>query len=185
MTTIPTPAAEPGSPASLQKDRELINHARKTARNSEFLTIGLCILFGTATAISAQPVLLDFTASLFLAWLLAFAITTSANVASYFAGSKWHRAKATSVVMGFAWALVGAVLVYLCLHHTEIAPPAVSFGAAEVVGTGNTVLAAVRDQAQATILGVLYLLGGIMIAIKGYINNHPETPAHITTVEAE
>lgn len=184
MTTMITPAAEPSSPGSTQKDQELINYAQKDVRKSLFLVIGWCVPFGIGTAITAQTVLLDFTRVAAIAWLLAFSITTSAHFASYFVGSKWHESKATSVAIGALWCLVGAVLVDLCLRHSVISGPAADLGLNREVSSEPTALVGARDLAQAAILGALYFLGGLVTALKGYMISRTEALTHLTTVEA-
>lgn len=188
MTTLtpPAPASVPEPTVrQVAKNLHLINETKATRKTAILMAILMCFVFGISEAVTAQNVLLDFTRLAWVSWLLAIAITTSANFASYYAGSKWHSSKAASIAVGATWLLVGAVLVYLRLRHSEIASPPVTFGQSVDTGAENTAAAGVGDQAQAAILGALYLLGGIVTALKGYTINRPDVLAHITTVEAE
>lgn len=178
MTTIhhQEPAPEPGRPISVrqvQKNLELLNHTTATLKKAMFWTIAMCVIFGISEAITAQTVLLDFTRNAFLAWVLAIVVTTSANFASYLAGTKWHHSKATSMSLAIVWAIVGGVLVYLRLRHSLIAAPPVSFGVTASAGADDAALAAISDQVQAALLASIYVLGGLVTAVKGYTNSRP------------
>lgn len=188
MTTLTPPASVPGPEITVRevaKNLHLITKTKASLTKSMLFAFLMCIVFGVSEAVTAQAVLLDFTLIAAIAWLLAFSITTSANFASYYAGSKWHESKAASIAVGAVWLLVGGVLVYLRLRHSEISGPEVVFGQTTGNGAENTAAAGVSDQAQAAILGALYLLGGLVTALKGHGINRPDVLAHVTTVEAE
>ncbi|GHG59036.1 hypothetical protein GCM10012320_32920 [Sinomonas cellulolyticus] len=180
----PPGAAGPGARVRSGKGLELAGWDRARWRVAVGAALAGIVVCGAGEAVTAQAALLPVTRYAALAWLLSVAAVAAANLAAWAAGAQSHASRATAVALAAAWAAVGGTLFWLRIQHSKMTPPAVGFGTGQAQLDAAAATAAANDQLQAFMLLALFVLGGLLAAVKARTLTDPALLAHIKAREA-